>query len=858
MTKRTAESLLDQAYKKHSYKRLKEAYDNNLLHRFYRDSARTFQVLSEVFSTPTNWMGSGYSLAELEQAYRDLRLDTIFAEQSIQYTTVQQKVGTYHAGHIRDKVLSFMRNNIQKKKYDNFEKKIERLEPSIELTRFAQHIRWISELDNLDVNRPFAVSLSNVGVMLKWTLQNMNAAPATFLLEHKISFKLVDEIACSKGWWTEGSKVRAATAVERGLRDINDVKHMTCMKQEELKTYINDYLLSDFRKNIAIANELDTLLAQGEAMYATTGNQVFWASEHAYATEHTISQGICRLLRQSVMVVDPNTLKDSLKTAMFELRPSQLEAVRMVLANSIVVLTGPGGCGKTSAVLSVVHRYCQNTGQKTIYLAPTHMARRILSRDLDGAKVFTVAKAVYKRKDGCDLQKFIEQNQHFPVTVVVDEASMVGSSDMSAIFSAMRCHENCRLICAGDHAQLPPVVWGQPFQDMILSQMVPTIHLTEVLRTSDEHLLRFNKAMRDTALGEYEGEWRIQQFMGNTLTAHLVPQPVKKEVSEEDIQSLLDRELRRLRKGGVQADDIRVLTWSKEDAKLYGPIFRRILLGNDSPKPFVIGDNVIIHINCPPWVQNGDEGQICHQESENVFEVTIRLAKSEWPEDVASVHDPIKYDEETGELTISLGKSDMTLVHTTIVHKAQCQGFDHVVYVRRGRPSYTGVGKLNYTAYSRAKKTITIIGNYDYFNGQSARRPGDVRQTFLQAMLTSEDYSDNNVEIECNQITRFVIHKPIQNSVTRKRRAIPKMVRIAVWAACNGNSWGGKCYVCATELDCMHFECGHIVAHSRGGTDTADNLRPICGDCNKSMGTTNLEEYKTIFYKWTDIETPEE
>ncbi len=54
----------------------------------------------------------------------------------------------------------------------------------------------------------------------------------------------------------------------------------------------------------------------------------------------------------------------------------------------------------------------------------------------------------------------------------------------------------------------------------------------------------------------------------------------------------------------------------------------------------------------------------------------------------------------------------------------------------------------------------------------------------------------------------------------------------------------GRCYVCDNELDILHFEAGHVVPFSQGGTDNIDNLRSICLQCNRGMGVENLNDYK--------------
>ena len=58
----------------------------------------------------------------------------------------------------------------------------------------------------------------------------------------------------------------------------------------------------------------------------------------------------------------------------------------------------------------------------------------------------------------------------------------------------------------------------------------------------------------------------------------------------------------------------------------------------------------------------------------------------------------------------------------------------------------------------------------------------------------------------------------------------------------------GPCFVCGTDIHLLQFECGHVISHIDSGLLTVENLRPICGSCNKSMGTQNLWDYKIKFF----------
>ena len=91
----------------------------------------------------------------------------------------------------------------------------------------------------------------------------------------------------------------------------------------------------------------------------------------------------------------------------------------------------------------------------------------------------------------------------------------------------------------------------------------------------------------------------------------------------------------------------------------------------------------------------------------------------------------------------------------------------------------------------------------------------------------------------------------INNNIKiRRKTPIPKNIRSLVWNKYIGEINGiGECYVCTCKISSQHFECGHIIAQVDGGTNTIDNLRPICSLCNKSIGSKNMNDFKSIYIK---------
>lgn len=86
-----------------------------------------------------------------------------------------------------------------------------------------------------------------------------------------------------------------------------------------------------------------------------------------------------------------------------------------------------------------------------------------------------------------------------------------------------------------------------------------------------------------------------------------------------------------------------------------------------------------------------------------------------------------------------------------------------------------------------------------------------------------------------------------------KKRYIPAALRKQVWNHYIGAPIGEtKCPVCRINtIDKLGFEAGHVIPECNGGSTTLENLRPICGECNRSMGTLNLQEYAMRYYGYT-------
>lgn len=86
--------------------------------------------------------------------------------------------------------------------------------------------------------------------------------------------------------------------------------------------------------------------------------------------------------------------------------------------------------------------------------------------------------------------------------------------------------------------------------------------------------------------------------------------------------------------------------------------------------------------------------------------------------------------------------------------------------------------------------------------------------------------------------------------VKKRKENIPKAIREQVWLKYIGKKYSSKCHIvwCKNSINCFNFDCGHNIPESKGGTLRLNNLRPICRNCNVSMGANySIDEWNSKF-----------
>lgn len=131
-----------------------------------------------------------------------------------------------------------------------------------------------------------------------------------------------------------------------------------------------------------------------------------------------------------------------------------------------------------------------------------------------------------------------------------------------------------------------------------------------------------------------------------------------------------------------------------------------------------------------------------------------------------------------------------------------------------------------------------------------------VEDVLVQAMMNNEEIQAFIVQaiddaMKKHLSTNVGVIPLNQNNVKgKKKQKVTHALKVNVWDRYVGDTIGKtKCHCCQNvDITQHNFHCGHVQAEALGGTLHIDNLRPICGVCNNSMGTQNMFEFQREFF----------
>lgn len=232
----------------------------------------------------------------------------------------------------------------------------------------------------------------------------------------------------------------------------------------------------------ALFSRLSELLDRGRLVEQTVGRVDAVYLEEIYRQEQFAAEEIARLFR--LKLVPPPRLEAALMRQEREsglvYSESQRRAIVLPFSAGITLITGGPGTGKTTALLTMIALFAEY-GLNTVLAAPTGRAAKRMS-ELCGRDAKTIHRLLEAGFDPAGNLCFTRDRNN-PLdadVVVVDESSMLELSLAASLLDALRPHT--RLVLVGDADQLPPVGAGSFFADLLACRMLPRVVLTEVFR----------------------------------------------------------------------------------------------------------------------------------------------------------------------------------------------------------------------------------------------------------------------------------------------------------------------------------------------------------------------------------------
>lgn len=499
-----------------------------------------------------------------------------------------------------------------------------------------------------------------------------------------IGFLTADTIASKLGI-AHDSIIRAEAGVRHVLQELATNGHCAIPKEQLVKAAVEMLDIAEPVVDAAIAAET----ANGNLVQERIDSNDYFYLAPLYRAEKRTAELLIALQKEtsSWKRTDPeNAVGEVERETGLVLSPSQKEALRVVLENKVVVITGGPGVGKTTLVNAIL----KVTGKKTAKLtlcAPTGRAAKRLSESTGRE-----AKTIHRLLEFDPMTGGFKRGAANPLDtdlVVVDETSMVDVMLMSRLLAAIPLRAG--LLLVGDADQLPSVGPGAVFTDIIASETVPVVTLTEIFRQAAESQIIVNAHRIN------RGELPLNAT-GETLSDfYFVRASDSSDIHQKLMQMVTDRIPARF--GLHPIRDIQVLTPMNRGglgSRALNAALQEALNGRAKPKVsrfgsvYSPGDKVIQTVNnYDREVFNGDIGTISaiNEEAERIVVDFDRR--------------PVEYL--FGEL------DELALAYATSIHKSQGSEYQTVVIPLAMQHLALLEKNLLYTAVTRGKKLVVVI-----------------------------------------------------------------------------------------------------------------------------------------------------